>query len=139
MAMRILVATIAALVVACQGPVWKPEAPHPTRDEILALARLPPGTFSHQPADMAVWWYPAQLLSGGNAWLHCFVPPKFEARTVTLAVPSLGIETTRSAEWHRSRLVERIPCGRHMAVCVAVDGRGRRQQRERVLEAHGGC
>lgn len=108
------------------------ERPHPTPAQIRALLDAPLPAAAVLAGAFRLVLTPPIVVVGGGVWVTCYVPAAEPAREVYLGIPALSSSTRPVDRIEHTLLIERIPCGPHVAVCALSSGR-RLEQPLRVL------
>ena len=141
MSCRLTLCLLASLAISCGDRPLRFLPPHPTAEEISALARstigdrVPSADVAETGLTLTV--YPRVILQGGATWVRCLVPPSYGRGRVLVAVNGI-MSSERPLDGSEYRhLVEHLPCGTYEAVCVVSSARGL-ERRTQQLEVRGG-
>lgn len=121
---------LALLASGCAPTRYVPTATHPTATEITALASVVEAAQSLR-LPFALRVTPPIVHAGGAAWVKCYTPPWMGAGRVRYGIEGLRTSEHAIDRTENSLLVDHIPCGSHVASCIAQTGAGvaRREQR----------
>lgn len=128
-----MAAAFALALTSCGPRPFVPERPHPTPEQISALARV---DVRHSravstPAKLSL--LPQIVMAGGATWVTCHVPAEHPARRIRYGVEGIRISEGPLERIQNRILVERIACGRWLAVCLLSNG----ERHEAAIEVAG--
>lgn len=124
-----------ALLAGCAAAPYRPGLPHPSPDEISALARTAPARQAPE-APFQVIVAPPIVLSGGAAWIRCLVPQSYQPGRILLGLDGIFATEKPLDSIETKRLADHLPCGNYVAVCTIRTARGI-EHREAKLEVRG--